>query len=81
MPPLPLADSFLAGALLTIVLPLGLLIAIVIWYVTAVKHVPQDTPTSSPSLPPQEVVEAAGPDVVADITPADPPADPPADTS
>jgi hypothetical protein len=83
MPPLPLADSFLAGSLLTILLPLGLLIAVAIWYVITVKRVPEDTPASSPSLPPSEVVEAAGPDVVADVTLADDvtPIDPPADES
>jgi hypothetical protein len=75
MPPVPFADSFLAGSLLTILLPLGLLIAIAIWYVIAIKRVPKDTPASSPSLPGPEVVEAAGPAAVADITPADPPAD------
>ena len=82
--PLPLADSFLAGSLLTILLPLALLIAVLVWYVAAVKRVPEDTPTSSPSLPPREVVQAAGPEVVADTTPADPPAEssttPPAQT-
>jgi hypothetical protein len=75
MPPLPLADSFLAGSLLTILLPLGLLIAVAIWYVIAIKRVPKDTPESSPSLPGPEVVEAAGPAAVAEVTPADPPAD------
>jgi hypothetical protein len=77
MPLLPLAAAFLTSALLTIVLPLALLVAITIWYVMAFRRVPEDTPVSSPSLPPQEVVEAAGPEVVADITPADPPADEP----
>jgi hypothetical protein len=75
MPPLQFADSFLAGSLLTILLPLGLLIAVAIWYVIAVKRVPKDTPESSPALPAPEVVEAAGPAAVAEITPADPPAD------
>jgi hypothetical protein len=75
MPPLLLADSFLAGSLLTILLPLGVLIAIAIWYVLAVKRVPKDTPESSPALPGPEVVEAAGPAAVAEVTPADPPAD------
>jgi hypothetical protein len=75
MPPVPFADSFLAGSLLTILLPLGLLIAVAIWYMIAVRRVPEDTPASSPSLPGPEVVEAAGPEVVADVTPADPPVD------
>ncbi len=72
MPMIPFADNFLAGALLTILLPIGLLTAIAIWYVFAVKRVPKDTPTSSPSLPPAEVVEAAGP-AVSEVTPADSP--------
>jgi hypothetical protein len=75
MPPLPFADSVLAGSLLTILVPLGLLIAIAIWYVLAIRRVPKDTPESSPALPGPEVVEAAGPAAVAEITPADPPAD------
>jgi hypothetical protein len=68
MPAPPFADNFLAGSLLTIVLPLGLLIAIAVWYVVAVRRVPTDTPVSSPALPPDEIVEAAGPAVVADVT-------------
>ncbi|HEY3772371.1 MAG TPA: hypothetical protein VGL69_05215 [Solirubrobacteraceae bacterium] len=68
MPPLPFADNFLAGSLLTILLPLGLLIALVIWYLMAVRRVPADTPVSSPSLPRDEVVDAAGPAVVSDVT-------------
>ncbi len=78
---LPFADSFLAGSVLTIALPLGLLIAIAIWYLVAVRRVPADTPVSSPALPADEVVEAAGPAVVADVTleadvtPIDDPAD------
>jgi hypothetical protein len=81
MPPIPFADSFNAGAVLTLALPIGLLIAIAIWYLVAIRHVPQDTPISSLALPPQEMVDAAGPDVVADITleadvtPVDSPAD------
>jgi hypothetical protein len=65
---IPFADNFMAGAVLTLVMPLGLLIAIVVWYVIAVRHVPNDTPESSSVLPPQEVVAAAGDTV----TPADP---------
>jgi hypothetical protein len=65
---LPFADSFLAGSVLTIALPLGLLIAIAIWYLIAVRRVPSDTPVSSPALPTGEVVDAAGPAVVADVT-------------
>jgi hypothetical protein len=67
---LPFADNFLTGAALTLLLPLGLLIAIAVWYMLAVKRVPADTPLSSSALPPAEMVDAAGPDVVADITPS-----------
>ena len=59
MPPIPFADNFLAGSLLTILLPLTLLIALAIWYVRVVRHVPEDTPVSSPSLPSADVVAAA----------------------
>ena len=61
MPPIPFADNFLAGSLITFLLPVGLLIAIAIWYVLAVRHVPEETPTSSAALPPSEVVAAAAP--------------------
>jgi hypothetical protein len=83
MPPLPPAVGYLDSSLLTILIPLGLLIGIAIWYVVAVKRVPSDTAASSLSLPPREMVEAAGADVVADITleadvtPIDPAADEP----
>lgn len=59
MPPILFADNFLASSLLTILLPLGLLLALLIWYVTVVRRVPEDTPTSSVSLPSAEVVAAA----------------------
>jgi hypothetical protein len=59
MPPIPFADNFLAGSLLTIFLPLGLLIVLTIWYVRVVRHVPQDTPASSASLPSTEMLAAA----------------------
>ncbi|MGH2907752.1 MAG: hypothetical protein ACRDK8_00465 [Solirubrobacteraceae bacterium] len=75
MSPPPFADYFLTGSLLTIVLPIALLISLATWYVFAVKRVPADTPTSSPSPPSPEVVDAAGPGTVSDVTPADPPAD------
>ena len=58
MAPIPFADNYLAGSLLTLLLPVCLLIAIAVWYVIAVRKVP-DTPESSPSLPPPEVGAAA----------------------
>ncbi len=68
---IPFADNFLAGSVLSLVLPVGLLIAIAVWYVIVVRRVPSDTPESSSALPPREVVKAAG-DAVSEITPADP---------
>lgn len=66
MPPIPYADGFLAGSLLTLLVPIALLIVIAVWYVRAVRHVPEDTPTSSAVLPPADVLaaaaEAAAPD-------------------
>jgi len=38
MPSLPLADNFLAGSLLTLLLPLAVLIGLLVWYVIAVRH-------------------------------------------
>lgn len=58
MPQIPFADNFLASSLLTILMPLGLLIALLLWYIWAARRVPE-TPESSPSLPPAEVVAAA----------------------
>jgi hypothetical protein len=60
--PLPFADNFLAGSLLSLLLPTGLLIAIAIWYVVAVKRVPRDTPRSSAALPSSDVLAAADPE-------------------
>jgi hypothetical protein len=76
MPPIPLADNFLAGSLLTLLMPTGLLIAIAIWYVLAVKRVPKDTPTSSPSLPSPDVL-AAAPPPTSEATPSTSEATPP----
>lgn len=72
MPQILFADQFLASSLLTLLLPIGLVLAIAIWFVLAVKRVPADTPESSIVLPPAEVVAAAG-DTTDDITPAGPP--------
>ncbi len=68
---IPFADNFLAGSVLSLVLPAGLLIAIAVWYLVAVRRLPSDTPESSSALPPADVVAAAG-ETVHEITPADP---------
>ena len=48
-----LTGSFLAGSLLTILLPIGLLIALLVWQTRAVTRVPND--------PSEAAVHAAGP--------------------
>ena len=53
------ADDFLAGSLLSLLLPVCLLIAIAVWYVGFARHAPDAHP-SSPTLPPPDVVAAAG---------------------
>jgi hypothetical protein len=52
------ADDFLAGSLLSLLLPVCLLVAIVAWYVLYARRAPDAHP-SSPALPPPEVVAAA----------------------
>jgi hypothetical protein len=67
------ADNFLAGSLLTLLMPTLLLVAIAIWFVVAVRHVPEDTPEASAKLPHPDGVASAGSDVH-EIAPSDPPA-------
>jgi hypothetical protein len=54
MTTIPLA-SFLAGSLLTLVVPLGIFLAVTLWYVRFIKRVPE-----TPHM--REPVEAATPD-------------------
>ncbi len=39
--PIPLASSFLAGSLLSLILPIALLIGLVVWYMKAIRKVPE----------------------------------------
>lgn len=71
MPPILFAD-FLAGSLLSLLLPVCLLIAIAVWYVHFVRHSPADTNPASATLPPPDMV-AAAPDAVEEARPAGPP--------
>ncbi|MDQ6607043.1 MAG: hypothetical protein M3Z06_10925 [Actinomycetota bacterium] len=67
MPQIPFAD-FLAGSLLSLLLPIGLLIAIAIWYVLAVKRVPEGTTKPlPPPLPASDLPSGQA------VPPADPP--------
>jgi hypothetical protein len=62
MPPIPFADNFLAGSIISLLFPILLLIAIVAWYLIAVKHlgnrppareVPADRPPQAGPEPPR----------------------------
>lgn len=64
MPSIPFADNFLAGSLLTILMPLGLLIALGVWYHLAIRRFRGETPASPSSRRPP--------------APASPPPEPPA---
>ncbi len=46
MTPIPIA-SFLAGSLLTILLPLAVLMALVVWYFLFLRRVPDPAPRAS----------------------------------
>jgi len=37
-PNIPIASDFLAGSILTLVLPLGVLIAVVVWYIVVLRR-------------------------------------------
>lgn len=58
MPPLPFAVNFLAGSLLTILVPALLLIAVIAWFTLELRRVPADTPESALARPSREVLAA-----------------------
>jgi hypothetical protein len=69
MSPIPFADGFLAGSLISLLLPVGLLIVIAIWYARTIRRLPGDAGRSTepaPSvseLPPDAAeVQAKAPD-------------------
>jgi hypothetical protein len=66
------ADDFLAGSLLSLLLPVCLLIAIAVWYVMFAKRTTVDTHPAAARLPPADVV-AALPDDADPVEPAGPP--------
>jgi len=47
MASLPFADNFLAGAILSLVLPLGVLIALGVWYILGLTRIPEPDPDST----------------------------------
>jgi hypothetical protein len=48
---IPFADNFLAGSLLSLLLPIGLLIAIAIWFARTVTRLPGDPGTTAEPPP------------------------------
>jgi len=52
------AGSFLAGALLSLLLPVGVLIAIAIWHALAITRIPRDPVETAPHA--AGVAEAEG---------------------
>ena len=72
MPQLLFADNFLAGSLLTLLMPTLLLSAIAVWYLLEIRRVPGDTPASSTARPSREVLTAA--DDASESAEAQPPA-------
>jgi hypothetical protein len=62
MSTIPFADHFLAGSILSLLLPVGLLIVIALWYVIAVSRLP-GADSNQPPPPP----------AAADRGPSDPP--------
>ena len=72
MPTILFADNFLAGSLLSLLMPTCLLIAITVWYVRFARRAPADTHPASSGLPSSEVV-AAGNDAADRAEPAGPP--------
>jgi hypothetical protein len=55
---IPLA-TFLAGSLLSLLIPILILIALVIWYTTSVLRVPEDTSAHAPHAGPGGESEAS----------------------
>jgi hypothetical protein len=49
--PIPFADNFLAGSLISLLLPAGLLIAIAIWFARTIKRLPGDAGRSAAPPP------------------------------
>ncbi len=43
---MPFADNFLAGSIISLLFPVGLLIAIAVWYVLSVRRVPDGSDSS-----------------------------------
>jgi hypothetical protein len=61
MPPIPFADNFLAGSLISLLMPVILLISLVVWYMLSIKRVPTGRGDSPPPGESVATPPAAGP--------------------
>jgi hypothetical protein len=60
MPLIPFASNFLAGSLISLLMPVGLLIAIVLWYTIAIRRVPSGRSKRSEGPPADSEPQAGG---------------------
>lgn len=65
MPYIPFADNFLAGSIISLVMPVALLIAIAVWYTLSIKRVDESRGPASP--------EPVSADALRETIPTEPP--------
>ena len=65
MPPIPFADNFLAGSIISLVMPIAVLIAIAVWYARTIKRIDKSRPFAAP--------EPVSADALRETIPDDPP--------
>ena len=46
--PIPFADNFLAGSIISLVIPAAVLIAIAVWYTRTITRIDKSRPASAP---------------------------------
>jgi hypothetical protein len=63
LPTVPIA-TFLAGSLLSLLLPTLLLIALVVWYFRFIDRAPGPADGSEPARPPTDPAKSASPEAV-----------------
>ena len=63
MPLVPIA-AFLTGSLLSLLLPVALLIALVVWYVRFIGRAPGPAERSEPARPASDPANSASPEAV-----------------
>ena len=66
--PIPFADNFLAGSIISLVIPAAVLVAIAVWYARTIKRIDK---SRSPSAP--EPVSADALRETRETIPVDPP--------